>query len=85
LHAADRALAVEPHSPHAWAERAAAQLTNGALSFDGAAVDAQHALRLFADHPGANRTLATIQAKVMMDALRRRDELPNTVPEERER
>ena len=25
LRAADRALALEPHSPHAWAERAAAQ------------------------------------------------------------
>jgi hypothetical protein len=72
LHAADRALAIEPHSPHAWAERAAAQLTTFPRNYDGAAVDAQHALRLFADHPGARRTLATIQRQ------------PN-VPGERER
>ena len=81
--AADRALAIEPHSPHAWAERAAAQLTTGARSFDGALVDAQHALRLFADHPGARRTRATMQ--VLLDAVRRQSERPRDVPEERER
>ncbi len=83
LRAADRALAIEPHSPHAWAERAAAQLTAGARNFDGAVVDAQHALRLFADHPGARRTLATMQ--VLLEAIRQRSERSRDVPEARER
>jgi O-antigen ligase len=62
LRAADRALAIEPHSPHAWAERAAAQLTTSAPNPAGAASDAEHALRLFADHPGARRTLDAARA-----------------------
>ena len=62
LRAADRALAIEPHSPHAWAERAAAQLATSPRNFDGAVADAQHALRLFADHPGARRTLVMVEA-----------------------
>jgi O-antigen ligase len=61
LGAAERALAIEPHSPHAWAERAAAQLAKSPRNFDGAVSDAQHALRLFKDHPGARRTLALVE------------------------
>jgi hypothetical protein len=59
LRAADRALALEPYSPHAWAARAAAEL---ALRDEGrAAEDAQRALRLFLDLPSARTTLETIR------------------------
>jgi O-antigen ligase len=64
LRAADRALAIEPHSPHAWAERAAAQLAAPARNPAGALTDAEHALRLYADHPGARRTAEAARAAI---------------------
>ena len=59
LQAANRALALEPHSPHAWAARAGAEL---ALRDEAnAAEDAQRALQLFLDLPSARTTLETIR------------------------
>jgi len=60
-----------------------AQLTTSPPNYDEAVVDALHALRLFADHPGARRTLATIQ--VLMDAVRQQSERPAHGAEERQR
>ena len=73
LQAADRALALEPYSPHAWAARAAAAL---ALHDEAhAADDARRALRLFLDLPTARTTLETIRK---VEAIRReRDALLN--------
>jgi O-antigen ligase/tetratricopeptide (TPR) repeat protein len=51
LRAADRALALEPHSPNAWTARADALLHAGDPG--GAAQAAQRALALLADYPGA--------------------------------
>jgi len=59
LAAADRALAIEPYSPHAWAARAAAKLSLGAEA--EAALDATRALRLFFDLPAAQTTLKTVR------------------------
>jgi len=65
LQAADRALAIEPYSPHAWAARAAAEL---ALRDEaGATRDATRALTLFLDLPSARTTLETIRK---LEALR---------------
>jgi len=66
LNAADRALALEPYSPHAWATRAGAALASGDEA--RAAQDAQKALRLFLDLPAARTTLETI---VKVEAIRR--------------
>jgi hypothetical protein len=66
LQAADRALALEPHSPHAWAAHAAAKL---ALRDEAqAASDAARALTLFLDLPSARTTLDTIRR---LEAIRR--------------
>jgi tetratricopeptide (TPR) repeat protein len=65
LQEADRALAIEPYSPHAWAARAAAQL---ALGNEGPAVhDATRAMTLFLDLPSARTTLETVRK---LDAAR---------------
>jgi O-antigen ligase len=65
LHAADRALAIEPYSPHAWAARAAAHL---ALRDEAqAARDATQAMTLFLDLPSARTTLETVRK---LEALR---------------
>jgi O-antigen ligase len=75
LQAADRALALEPYSPHAWAARAAAAL---ALRDEGrAAEDAQRALRLFLDLPSARTTLETIRS---VEAARRALEVQRDEP-----
>jgi tetratricopeptide (TPR) repeat protein len=59
LAAADRALAIEPYSPHAWAARAAAKLSLGDET--EAALDATRALKLFLDLPSAQTTLKTVR------------------------
>jgi hypothetical protein len=65
LREADRALAIEPYSPHAWAARAAAQL---ALGNEAPAVhDATRAMTLFLDLPSARTTLETVRK---LDAVR---------------
>ena len=65
LQAADRALAIEPYSPHAWAARAAAHL---ALRDEAqAARDATQAMTLFLDLPSARTTLETVRK---LEALR---------------
>jgi hypothetical protein len=62
---ADRALAIEPYSPHAWAARAAAEL---ALRDEAQAVrDATRAMTLFLDLPSARTTLETVRT---LEALR---------------
>jgi hypothetical protein len=76
LDAADRALALEPFSPHAWAARAGAQL---ALSDEAqAAADAKRAMTLFLDLPSARTTLETIRA---LDAIRSAQRLRDDVRE----
>jgi O-antigen ligase len=66
LQAANRALALEPYSPHAWAARAGAEL---ALRDEAnAAQDAQRAMSLFLDLPSARTTLETIRK---LEAIRR--------------
>jgi hypothetical protein len=62
VRAADRALAVEPWSPHAWALRGAGRLAAGDAA--GAAEDARRALALYADHPVAQATLAASSARL---------------------
>jgi len=65
LQEADRALAIEPYSPHAWAARAGAQL---ALRNEAqAARDATRAMTLFLDLPSARTTLETVRK---LEALR---------------
>jgi len=65
LQAADRALAIEPYSPHAWAARATAHL---ALRDEAqAARDATQAMTLFLDLPSARTTLETVRK---LEALR---------------
>jgi hypothetical protein len=65
LQEADRALAIEPYSPHAWAARAAAQL---ALRNEAqAGRDATRAMTLFLDLPSARTTLETVRR---LEALR---------------
>ena len=59
LEAADRALAIEPYSPHAWAARAAAKLSLGDET--QAALDATRAMKLFFDLPSAQTTLKTVR------------------------
>jgi O-antigen ligase len=59
LAAADRALALEPSSPHALAARAAAELSLGREAL--AADDAERALRLFLDLPSARTTLQAVR------------------------
>ncbi|HXU06871.1 MAG TPA: O-antigen ligase family protein [Polyangia bacterium] len=77
LAAADRALAIEPYSPHAWAARAAAEL---ALRDEAqAANDAAHALKLFLDLPSAQTTLATIRK---LQAVRADGQVQEQVHEE---
>ena len=51
--AANRALALEPYSPHALGTRAAAQLTGVLLDLRGATADAERALLLFPELPVA--------------------------------
>jgi tetratricopeptide (TPR) repeat protein len=72
--AANRALALEPYSPHALAARAAAELALG--DEERASDDARRAMRLFLDLPSAVTTLKTI-------ALRRtiEHELGKPLPE----
>jgi len=53
--AADRALALEPWSPHAWGLRGAGRLAAGDAA--GAADDARRALELYAGEPVAQATL----------------------------
>jgi O-antigen ligase len=60
--AATRALALEPHSPHALGARAAAQLTGGLLDLRGATADAERALRLFPELPVARAAHAKATA-----------------------
>ncbi|HEY7372471.1 MAG TPA: O-antigen ligase family protein [Polyangia bacterium] len=57
--AADRALVLEPYSPHAWAARAAAELALGDEA--PAARDATRALTLFSELPLARATLDGIR------------------------
>jgi tetratricopeptide (TPR) repeat protein len=65
LQEANRALAIEPYSPHAWAARAAAQL---ALRNEAqAGRDATRAMTLFLDLPSARTTLETVRR---LEALR---------------
>jgi O-antigen ligase/tetratricopeptide (TPR) repeat protein len=62
LAAFDRALAVEPHSPNAWALRGEADLATGDAR--RAAEDARHATTLLADYPEALATRAAAQARI---------------------
>jgi hypothetical protein len=62
VEAADRALAVEPWSPHAFALRGAGKLAAGDAA--GAAEDARRALGLYADHPVALATLSAAAARL---------------------
>jgi O-antigen ligase len=66
LQAADRALALEPYSPHAWAARAAAELS--LRDETRAADDAAHAMRLFLDLPSARATLEAVRG---LETMRR--------------
>jgi O-antigen ligase len=59
--AANRALALEPYSPHALAARAAAELALGDEA--RAEEDARHAMTLFLDLPSAANTAKTIALK----------------------
>jgi hypothetical protein len=59
LEAANRALALEPYSPHAWAARAGAELALRDLG--PAAADAARAMQLFLDLPSARATLEAIR------------------------
>ena len=60
--AADRALAVEPFAPHAWAARASGALASGDLS--GAVDGADRALALLRDYPAALETRARATARL---------------------
>jgi O-antigen ligase len=62
VQAAERALALEPWSPHALALRGAGRLAAG--DAPGAADDARRALELYADHPVAQATLAAAAARL---------------------
>ena len=67
--AANRALALEPYSPHAWATRAAAQMSGELNDPRGARDDAERALHLFADLPAARAARDKASAVLRPDAV----------------